>query len=363
MKMYKQKILLTPGPLCTSMSVKNVMQKDLGTRDQEYGDLITQLQEDLLTLANVDKAKYALVFLQGSGTYGVESVLTSAIGNKDSVLILSNGAYGQRMKQIADAACLTYEYHSFDMFKQLPLKQVEEIIKASACSHVAFIHDETTAGVLNDYEAICKIAKEQHKVTIVDAMSSFGGIPISFENIDYLITSSNKCLHGVPGSAIIFARICELEKCRGNCKSLSLNLYEQYAAFAQGKGYRFTSPTHVMLALAQAVKELQDFGGIAKRYERYCALHQRITMFMEAEGFETLVDKEEQAPIITTFAIPENFHFQEFYDYMKAHGVLLYSGKLPGMEAFRIGNIGDLTDADIDELQQYVHAYKRGDRL
>lgn len=361
--MFKQKILLTPGPLCTSSAVKSVMQKDLGTRDHEYGDMIAKLQDDLLDLANVDKTEYALIFLQGSGTYGVESVLTSAVGETDSVLILANGAYGQRMKQIADTAHLHYEYHAFDMLKQLPLDQVEEIIKASSCSHVAFIHDETTAGVLNDCEAICKLAKDNHKVTIVDAMSSFGGIPISFENIDYLITSSNKCLHGVPGSAIIFARICEVEKCKGNCKSVSLDLYDQYAAFAQGKGYRFTSPTHVMLALAQAVKELQECGGIVKRYERYCALHQRITMFMEAEGFETLVEKRVQAPIITTFAIPENFNFQEFYDYMKAHGVLLYSGKLPGIEAFRIGNIGELSDKDIDQLQTYVHAYQKGDRL
>ena len=118
-----------------------------------------------------------------------------------------------------------------------------------------------------------------------------------------------------------------------------------------------------MLALAQAVKELQECGGIAKRYERYCALHQRITMFMEAEGFETLVEKRVQAPIITTFAIPENFNFQEFYDYMKAHGVLLYSGKLPGIEAFLICNIGELSDEDIDQLQTYVHAYQKGDRL
>lgn len=361
--MFEQKILLTPGPLCTSSTVKAKMQKDLGTRDHEYGDMIAKLQDDLLDLAHVDKTEFALIFLQGSGTYGVESVLTSAVGEEDSVLILANGAYGQRMKQIADTAHLHYEYHAFDMLKQLPLDQVEEIVKASTCSHVAFIHDETTAGVLNDCEAICKLAKDNHKVTIVDAMSSFGGIPISFENIDYLITSSNKCLHGVPGSAIIFARICEVEKCKGNCKSVSLDLYDQYAAFAQGKGYRFTSPTHVMLALAQAVKELQECGGIAKRYERYCALHQRITLFMEAEGFETLVEKCVQAPIITTFAIPENFNFQEFYDYMKAHGVLLYSGKLPGIEAFRIGNIGDLSDEDIDQLQTYVHAYQKGDRL
>lgn len=361
--MFEQKILLTPGPLCTSASVKNAMQMDMGTRDQEYGSIIENLQQDLLSLARVSEKEFTVVFLQGSGTYGVESVLTSAIGPLNSVLILANGAYGQRMKQIAEHAELQYEYHSFDMLNQLPLKEVEEIIKRSKCTHVAFIHDETTAGVLNDAEAICAVAKKYHKTTIVDAMSSFGGIPINFEDIDYLITSSNKCLHGVPGSAIIFARISEIEKCKGNCKSLSLDLYEQYEAFASGKGYRFTSPTHVMLALSQAIKELQEFGGIEKRYARYRELHQRITTFMQEEGFHTLVASNVQAPIITTFVIPENFNFEEFYDYMKVHGILLYSGKLPGIEAFRIGNIGDLSDKDIDALENYVHAYCKGDRL
>lgn len=361
--MYEQKILLTPGPLCTSAAVKNTMQVDMGTRDQEYGSVIDKLQQDILSLANVSQDEYAVVFLQGSGTYGVESVLTSAIGLKDNVLILANGAYGNRMKQIVEHGGLQHEYHAFDMLKQLPLVEIEEIIRNSSSTHVAFIHDETTAGVLNDVEAICKIAKKYHKKTIVDAMSSFGGIPINFENIDYLITSSNKCLHGVPGSAIIIARISEIALCQGNCKSLSLDLYEQYQTFVSGNGYRFTSPTHVMLALAQAIKELQESGGIEKRYVRYQALHQRITMLMQEEGFHTLVPFNMQAPIITTFAIPETFDFQEFYDYMKAHGILLYSGKLPGIEAFRIGNIGEISDKDIDELEYYVQAYCKGDRL
>lgn len=355
--MYKQKILLTPGPLCTSTTVKDAMHIDMGTRDQEYGSVIEHLQEDLLALANVSKDTFAVVFLQGSGTYGVESVLTSAIGSQYSVLILANGAYGERMKQIADHAGINYEYHSFDMLQQLPILEVEEIVRNSTCTHVAFIHNETTAGVLNDLEAISLIAKRYGKDVIVDAMSSFGGIPIDFTNIDYLITSSNKCLHGVPGSAIIFARHENLLACKGNCKSLSLDLYSQYIAFSSGSGYRFTSPTHVMLALAQAIEELKQSGGINHRYLRYCQLHQRIKDIMHIEGFQTLVPDTMQAPIITTFAIPKNFDFQAFYDYMKAQGILLYSGKLPGIEAFRIGNIGDLKDSDIDKLETYVQTY------
>lgn len=359
----KQKILFTPGPLNTSTAVKQAMQMDLGTRDQEYAEIVEGLQRDLLTLANVKSEEFGVVFLQGSGTYGVESVLCSVIGEKQKVLILSNGAYGKRMEEIAQTARLSYEAHSFPMLEALPIHAVEDIIKQSDCTHVAFIHDETTAGVLNDVQAICKIAKANGKGTIVDAMSSFGGIPIDFHDIDFLITSSNKCLHGVPGCAIIFVRHKEIEKCAGNAHSVCLDLYAQYHAFQTGKSFRFTSPTHVLLALAQAIRELQAQGGITKRYERYCKLHRQIKDFMRKEGFHTLVEDAMQAPIITTFAIPSDLDFQDFYDAMKKQDLLLYSGKLPNMEAFRIGNIGEISDADIQKLKECIHTYRKGERL
>lgn len=356
----KQKVLFTPGPLCTSATVKAAMQIDLGTRDQEYANIVERLQQELLDFANVTKDEFGVVFLQGSGTYGVESVLCSAIGPKQKVLILTNGAYGERMEEIAQYANLNYEAHRFSMLEALPLQQVEELIAQSDCTHVAFIHDETTAGVLNDAQAICAIAKAHQKSTIVDAMSSFGGIPIDFQHVDYLITSSNKCLHGVPGSAIIFARHEEIRKCCGNCHSLCLDLYAQYQAFQSGKSFRFTSPTHVLLALAQAIEELKAQGGIAKRYERYQKLHTEIKAFMREFGFETLVEDAMQAPIITTFAIPQALDFQAFYDAMKQQDLLLYSGKLPGLEAFRIGNIGEIQDSDIEKLKNCVKAYMEG---
>lgn len=359
--MRKQKVLYTPGPLCTSASVKEAMLIDVGTRDQEYAQIVEQVQNDLLELANLQREDFALVLLQGSGTYGVESVLVSAIGKKEKVLILENGAYGKRMEEIALCANLSYELHSFPMLESLPLDEVEQLISTSDCTHVAFIHDETTAGVLNDCEAICAIAKANHKVTIVDAMSSFGGIPIDFQNIDYLISSSNKCLHGVPGCAIIFARHQELQKCIGHAPSLCLDLYAQYLSFQQGKSFRFTSPTHVILALSQAIKELQAQGGIIKRYQRYQELHQTIKAFMKEEGFVTLVKEEMQAPIITTFAIPTGFDFDAFYEALKQQDILLYSGKLPNMDAFRIGNIGEISDQDIERLQACVHAYRKGE--
>lgn len=359
---YQQKVLYTPGPLCTSKEVKDAMLVDLGTRDKEYSQLTSDVQTRLLALAGIDAQVFHVVFLQGSGTYGVESVINSSIGEEDHLLILSNGAYGQRMAQIAKQAKRSYEIVEFDMLHALDVKEIEQYIAKKEVTHVAFVHDETTAGVLNDQKAICAMIKAYGKVSIVDAMSSFGGIPMDFENADFVITSSNKCLHGVPGIAIVFARVAQLANCV-HSPSLSLDLYAQDKALHNGSGFRFTSPTHVMLALQEAIEELYAFGGIAKRHERYCMLQKRIASFMHEEGFVTLVESAIQAPIITTYQIPTGFDFDAFYTYLKVHGILLYSGKLPGIEAFRIGNIGEISDNDMDALQRYVHAYCQGDRI
>lgn len=356
----EQKILLTPGPLCTTAHVKEAMLVDLGTRDQEYTNLCDDVATKLLQIAQVSKEEFALVFLQGSGTYGVESVLTSTIGTDDKLLIIANGAYGQRMAQIAQKAHIKYELHEYSMLEALDMDTIEPLLQRDDVTHVSFIHHETTAGVLNDAQTIAKLAKLHHKVVIVDAMSSFGGIPICLDHIDYLVTSSNKCLHGVPGIAIIFARIAHLQTCANYACSLSLDLYEQYEAFRKGNGFRFTSPTHVMLALQMAIDEFLAAGGVMKRNERYRFLQSEITACMTSLGFPTLLKEEDQAPIITTFLIPDGFDFQAFYDAMKLQGILLYSGKLPSVQAFRIGNIGAITDQDLAKFKHAVVAYCKG---
>lgn len=357
---YKQKILFTPGPLNTSEGTKGAMQIDLGTRDREFADVVMDVQKRILTLGHASASTYACVLLQGSGTYGVESVLLSAVGKQDKLLILANGSYGQRMGQIAEKANLSYELHDFSMIEDLKKEAIEPLIADTSFTHVAFIHDETTAGVLNDITMICQLCHQYKKSIIVDAMSSFGGIPIHMDELqmDYLITSSNKCMHGVPGIAVIIAKHTALETCKGKCPSLSLDLYEQYKTMNGTGSFRFTSPTHVILALHQAIQELVAFGGVVARYERYKALNTRIRKFMRELGFETLVDEAIQAPVITTFLVPANFDFQDFYDVMKKEDLLLYSGKLPQYDAFRIGNIGEIRDEDIDKLEYHIRNYR-----
>ncbi|MEG0274063.1 MAG: 2-aminoethylphosphonate--pyruvate transaminase [Longicatena sp.] len=357
----KQRVLLTPGPLTTSARVKQAMQVDAGTRDKDYQDIVQNIRHSLLQLAHAKEDNYSCVLLQGSGTYGVESVLTSTIRNDQKLLILANGSYGQRMEQICKKANVPYVLKSFSMIEALPITDIEKEIAREDITHVAYIHCETTAGVLNDIKAIQAIIHKHGKISIVDAMSSFASVEISIEElgIDYLITSSNKCMHGVPGIAIVFARRELLDTCKDISHSLSLDLYAQYYDMETSPGsFRFTSPTHVILALQEAILELEEAGGIVSRSKRYYHIQKEIYDAMSMHGFDILVDRSIQSPVITTYLNPQGFNFDDFYAYFKEHGFLLYSGKLPGIDAFRIGNIGHIMDEDIVRFKQLLDNYK-----
>lgn len=254
-KTYK---LLTPGPLTTSLEVKAAMLRDYSTWDEDYKNICQDIRKKLLDIANLDHDTYTCVFIQGSGTFGVEAMITSLVGKSDKALIISNGKYGERIIEIADRAGLNYiEYKC--PYDELPnLDEIEDIIdREDDISHVVMVHLETTTGILNNVKDIGELVKKHKKIFLVDGMSSFGGVEIDFKNIDSLVSSSNKCIEGIPGFSFIFVKKELLESCKGKASTLSLDLYDQYEDMKDGK-WRFTSPVHVALAFNQALKEFQE---------------------------------------------------------------------------------------------------------
>ena len=206
MKSYK---LLTPGPLTTTDTVKQQMMFDHCTWDDDYKQITQEIRRGLLKLAHVSEDEYTAVLMQGSGTFGVESVLTSVIGSGDELLICANGAYGERMADIADHAGIKHQVYNEHYNKVPNAQKIAEMLEADpAITHVSMVHSETTSGILNDIEAVGKVVKEKGRVFIVDAMSSFGGvdIPVKDWGIDFIISSANKCIQGVPGFSFIIAR-------------------------------------------------------------------------------------------------------------------------------------------------------------
>lgn len=366
--------LLTPGPLTTTETVKQQMLFDHCTWDDDYKKITQDIRRELLALAHVspegdslESGEYTCVLMQGSGTFGVESVITSVVGENDKLLILANGAYGERMADIASHAKIHYEIYN-EHYNQVPKAEVvKEILeKDPAITHVSMVHSETTSGILNDIEAVGKVVKEQGRVFIVDAMSSFGGvdIPVKEWGIDFMISSANKCIQGVPGFSFIIARKDLLLASKGKARSLSLDLYDQWKTMSIDGKWRFTSPTHVVLAFAQALKEMREEGGIEARNRRYTENNKLLIERMAELGIRPYIDSTHQGPIITTFFYPENasFKFEDMYAYIKERGYAIYPGKVTEAATFRIGNIGEIYQEDMERLYEIMKEFLEGCR-
>ena len=359
MKNYK---LLTPGPLTTTSTVKQEMLFDHCTWDDDYKKITLKIRKQLLQLAHVSQDDYTVVLMQGSGTFGVESVITSVVGDDEKLLIIANGAYGDRMRDISEHAHVAYEFISFAENESPDAKKVIQILgEDSSITHVAMVHSETTSGILNNIESVAKVVKEHQKVFIVDAMSSFGGVDIEVGKlgIDFLISSANKCIQGVPGFSFIIANKQLLIESQGKARSLSLDLYDQWKTMEKDGKWRFTSPTHVVLAFSKALEELLAEGGIAARSKRYYNNNRLLIQKMAEMGMASYVDIEYQGPIITTFYYPENkqFAFPDMYRYIKKRGYAIYPGKLTTAETFRIGNIGEIYEEDILNLCDIIRDF------
>lgn len=361
MKNYK---LLTPGPLTTTEAVKKEMLFDRCTWDDEYKSITQKIRKELLDIGNVNEEDYTAVLMQGSGTFAVESVITSAVGEKDKLLIIANGAYGERIGQIAEHISLNHVIYNNEYDEYPDMDKVKEILdKDTEITHIAMVHCETTTGILNPIEDLSVIAKEYNKTLIIDAMSSFGGIPIDIKalGIDYLISSANKCIQGVPGFGFVIAKKEKLEKCKGISRSLSLDLYDQYKGMDKDGKWRFTSPTHVVAAFSKALDELKEEGGVEGRYNRYKNNNLVLRKKLKEIGIESYIEEEKQSPIITTFAFPTDaFSFNEFYSFIKERGFVIYPGKLTDVDTFRIGNIGEIYEEDINKLCEIIEEYVKG---
>jgi len=308
------------------------------------------------------RSAYTSVLMQGSGTFCVEAVLGTAIPPDGKVLILANGAYGERMGVIARRVRIPHAVLRSDETAAPDPADVREALLADrSLTHVALVHCETTTGILNPLEEIAAAVKESGRTFIVDAMSSFGGIPFDIGElgIDFMVASSNKCIQGVPGFGFVIARRGALEACEGRARSLSLDLYDQWRTMERDHGkWRFTSPTHVVRAFAQALLELEREGGVPARNARYRANHLELTRGMRELGFGCLLDESLQSPIITSFLEPnaEGYSFSRFYADLKARGFVIYPGKVSHANTFRIGTIGDVDPVTIRSLLAAVHA-------
>lgn len=356
--------LFTPGPLNTSKSVKDAMNYDFGSRDPDFGRIVEEIKLKLLKAAGVSEKDYTTVLVQGNGTYAVEAALGTCFPRlapeekkTKKMLIVANGSYGERQVKICEVLDIP---HIVLRYSDAETAKAEDICRMlqehPTISHVSIVHSETTTGLLNPVEEIGQSIHEHNPRTIfiVDGMSSFGAVHLDMYRsyTHYLISSSNKMIQGVPGFAFVISRLNHLRQCKGNSRSLGLDLFDQYDYQLQNPGqFRFTPPTHVIAAFYQALLEHEKEGGVKARGERYRQNQKILSDEMTKMGFKLYIDPKDQGLIITTFMQPSHpkFNFKSLYDFLAERNIVIYPGKLSKAPSFRLGNIGELYPDDMYE--------------
>ena len=352
-------ILLTPGPLTTALPTRMAMLRDWGSWDSNFNAITGVVREKLLAIVNAE-GSHVCVPMQGSGTFSVEAAVNTLVPRDGHLLVLINGAYGKRFAKLAQM--MGRRVALFETPEDVPTTgaDVDRLLAADrSITHVGLVHCETSTGILNPLREIADVVARHGKRLIVDAMSSFGAIPIDAHTMpfDALVAASGKCIEGVPGMGFVIARKLTLEQCAGNSSSLSLDLHDQWQYMEKTTQWRYTPPTHVLVALATALEAFEAEGGQPARLARYARNYETLVRGMAEMGFRPFLDPAIQAPIIVTFHAPADsrYTFRAFYDGVRDKGFILYPGKLTQVETFRVGCIGAIGP---DEMRHAVNAIR-----
>ena len=357
MTTHREAVLLTPGPLTTSLRTKLAMLKDWGSWDSDFIAITARVRQSLLDIVHGHDS-HVVVPLQGSGTFSVEAAVATVVPRDGHVLVLDNGAYCKRAAKLTHLMGRRTTVVPFAEDAAISPEVLQtHLLADKSITHVVMIHCETGAGVLNPLQAVADVCHAHGKGLIVDAMSSFAALEIDARKVhfDALVAASGKCLEGVPGMGFVFIRKAILPQCEGNNSSLAMDLHDQYIYMEKTGQWRFTPPTHVLVALNEAIAQFEEEGGQTARLKRYQSNCSTLVDGMAALGFKPFLDPAIQAPIIVTFHAPADprYQFKTFYDIAKKNGFILYPGKLTQVETFRVGCIGAIGPV---EMAQAVHA-------
>lgn len=358
--MKSDKPLFTPGPLTTSGTVKQAMLRDLGSRDPEFIGAVAEVRKKLLDVAGTSTdGGHEAVIMQGSGTLGLESVVGSVVPRDGAVLAVSNGVYGERIGNIASVLGIPTTLMSCSESQPLDPDVVEQALADDpGLTDVTVVHCETSTGIINPVEEIVGRVKSMGRTVIVDSMSAFGAVPLDLSgcDMDYLVSSANKCLEGVPGFSFVICRRDALLETEGRARSLGLDLLAQWRGLESNGQFRFTPPTHAILAFQRALVELEEEGGVTARCARYRENHATVLEGMRSLGFQEYLPIELQGWIITSFLCPDHpcFEFEEFYARLSDEGFVIYPGKVSDASCFRIGHIGHIGRTEVESLLEAI---------
>lgn len=359
MKQAARKILLNPGPATTTDSVKQAMVvEDICPREKDFGRLLDTIKEDLVKVVHGEEDYIAALFT-ASGTGGLEAAITSAVSKGKKILVVDNGAYGARMANIATTFGIEMVLYKLAYGDYPDVNHIEKLLKENQeVSHLAVVHHETTTGMLNPVQEICDAAKKYNVEVIVDCMSSYAGIPIDIKKWDagYLISSSNKCIQGMPGMVFVIFKRTLLPSLKNQKRSFYFDLFSQYVGFEKTGQMQFTPPVQVAYALRQAIDEYFAEGEV-NRWKRYQENWQTLYVGLKNLGFEFLLPDKYQSKILLAIIEPADprYNFDTMHDYLYQQGYTIYPGKGAKEATFRLSVLGDLYKKDI---QNFLAALK-----
>ena len=351
--------LLTPGPLTTSLDTREAMLFDKSPNSPEMVAIVKDIRSYLVSLVGRE-SEYECVPIQGSSTYGIEAAFHTLVDKtKSKVLVVENGFYGIRLREVLETIGLNIVSLECPVLPPVSGSDVEECVKQNpGITHVALCHCDTGTGVLNPLEEIADVCKKHGIKLMIDAIASFGGFEIMADRLDFeaVMASPNKCLEGVPGVGFVICKKSSLIAGEGRSPSAVLDLYAQWSFMEEKGWFRFTPPTHVLLAIGHAVKRHKAEGGIAPRQKRYRENWKRLVEGLRQHGFVTFMSDTYASPIIATFHDPDdkNYSFEKFYEAMERRGFVIFPGRLTAANTFRIGVLGDLTVDDISLIIEGV---------
>ena len=347
-------ILLNPGPVSLSESVrKAVARVDLCHREPEFFELQDEVIRGLLDVYDCDPASWAAVLVSGSGTSALEAMMASLLPSDAHVLVLENGVYGERLSRIAGIHGIPHQALKVAWGEAIDLAEVANLLATGDFSHVAAVHHETTTGRLNPVDEIAALCAKYRVQLLLDAVSSFGAESIPFENDSLLAiaATANKCLHGIPGLAMVLCRHSALKQ-DIEPRSLSLHL-PAWAEHQARQSTPFTPPVNSLLGLARALKELEKQGGWKSRRLRYRKLAARVADTCEKLGVDEWLPANESSCVLRSYHMPAGMTYNQLHDGLKQQGFIIYAGQGDlATQLFRISTMGEISDYDMARLEQ-----------
>ena len=353
-------IILSPGPVTTSDATKAAMLRDFSPNEPELLALTAGLRRRLVEIAGGGQ-DYTCVMLQGAGNTANEAVLGTLVGRDQQ------GSGGQQRplwrapcrRSRGRSACRAQHSSCRSPSRWPPSRSMRRSPPMPAISHLAVCHVDTGTGLLNPIEPLAEVARRRKVALIVDAIASFGGLPIDARGLgaEAIVLSANKWLEGMPGMALVLVRRAALEAAAGRCHSFCLDLHRQWRSHETHGGWRFTPPAQAIAALTEALRQHAEEGSKA-RLARVAGNWRTLVDGMRALGFETVLRDEVAAPVIATFYEPADPRFDRarLFELMRERGFVIFRGSLTPFPSLRIGCMGAFDQATMREVVRAIEA-------